>query len=300
MTAYPRTAHALRAALEVRGFRPRKRHGQHFLTDPQAVDAIVRDARVSADDHVVEIGTGVGLLTHALAETGAAVTSFEIDPDALALARSLRIWPERVRFVEADALQSKHALSPLLVKTLGQRPPAPGRVLVVSNLPYGAGTPIVLDLLAADDPPEELVVMLQREVVEKLLAGPGLRLYGAPSVLVGLLAKGRILRRFGPEVFWPRPRVASAVVRLVPLGDRPVRGVEARRFGTFVTALFSRRRKILRTALRHARPSLGAEQAERSLAASGLAASGRVEDVGPAGLLDLFRRVASGGGGDGA
>ena len=294
MTAYPRTTHALREALEARGFRPRKRHGQHFLTDPQAVDAIVRDADVGELDHVLEIGTGVGVLTHALAETGARVTSFEVDPEALALARSLRAWPARVRFVEGDALAGKHALAPALEAALAEHPDPSGRLLVVSNLPYGAGTPIVLGLLGHDPPPDRLVVMLQREVVEKMLAQPGHHEYGAPSVFVGLEAEGRILRRFGPNVFWPRPRVDSAVLDLVPRADRPLEGHDRRAFAAFVAALFSRRRKVLPTALAHA-AAIDVARARALVAAVGLGAAARVEQAAPASLLALFLAAHGGG-----
>ena len=289
--SYPRTTRALRDALDAHGLSPRKRHGQNFLTDVQAVDAIVRDADVSAKDHVVEVGTGVGLLTHALAATGARVTSFEVDGDMLALTRSLTDWPERVTFVEGDVLAGKHALAPAFRRALRQRPEPPGRLLLVSNLPYGAGTPIVLGVLSLPCPPDALVVMLQREVVEKLLALPGTRPYGAPSVAVGLKAEGRLLRRFGPEVFWPRPRVQSAVVRLVPRAQVPLAGEEHDAFGRFVTALFTRRRKTLAAALRSLDVAPDPAARAAAIAASGLDPHARVEQIPPEAQLDLWRAL---------
>jgi 16S rRNA (adenine1518-N6/adenine1519-N6)-dimethyltransferase len=255
------------------------------------VDAIVRDAGVRPEDHVVEVGTGAGLLTHALCEAGAAVTSFEVDEDILEVARSLRDWPARIRFVAGDVLAGKHELAPAFAHALLDRPSAPGRLLLVSNLPYGAGTPILLLTLALPRPPDEIVVMLQREVAEKLLAPVGSPDYGVTSVAVALKATGRLVRRFGPEVFWPRPKVRSAVIRLRP---RPVPALgppEHRPFGDFVTALFSHRRKVLATALRLAVPTLDAETAEARLRACGLSGRGRVEEVGPEGLLGLWRAV---------
>ena len=289
--SYPRTTRALREILDRHGLAPRKRHGQNFLTDVQAVDAIVRDAGVRSRDHVVEVGTGVGLLTHALASTGARVSSFEVDADMLELTRGLEPWPERVTFVEGDVLAGKHALAPAFVRALEAWPEPPGRLLVVSNLPYGAGTPILLGMLALPRPPAELVVMLQREVAEKLLAEPGTRAYGAPSVAVGLKAEGRILRRFGPEVFWPRPKVQSAVLRLVPHGEAPIEVGEHDPFGRFVTALFSRRRKVLRAALKGTHPVLDPDVVHQGLEAAGIDAKARVETVPPAALLDLWRAL---------
>jgi 16S rRNA (adenine1518-N6/adenine1519-N6)-dimethyltransferase len=296
---FPRTTHALREALERHGVSPRKAHGQHFLTDAQAVDAIVRDAGVVAADRVVEVGTGPGLLTHALAETGAEVISFEIDPEIQAVARSLREWPATVSFRTGDVLAGKHALDAEFAAELSRPPPAPGTLKLVSNLPYGAGTPILLGVLSLPVPPDELVVMLQEEVAEKLLAPPGGGDYGAPSVAAGLKARGRLLRRFGPEVFWPRPRVRSALVRLVPLRPSPLAPAEHRPFGEFTTALFAHRRTVMGTCLRFAVPGLPAPAAERALLSTGVPPTARVEALAPETILAVWRALGPvpGGGG---
>lgn len=293
--SFPRTARALREAMDARGLQPRRFRGQNFLTDRQAVDAIVRDAGVDAADRVIEVGTGPGLLTHALSETGAEVVSFEVDTEMLAFARTLCEWPPQVSFVEGDVLASKHELAAPFREAFATRPAAGGRVLFVSNLPYGAGTPILLGVLGLPTLPDDVVVMLQREVVEKLLASTGGADYGAPSVVARLAAQGRTLRRFGPEVFWPRPRVRSAVVRLTPHARRLVAPEEHVAFGAFVTALFTQRRKVLPSALRHAVPGLDADAARARIEGHGLAATARVQEVEPEGLLALWRAGASGG-----
>ena len=284
---FPRTSHALRAALEVWGFRPRKRHGQNFLTDANAVDAIVRDAGIVPGDHVVEVGTGPGLLTHALCEAGATVVTFDIDADILGFARSLRVWPERVTFEALDVLAGKHALAPRFAACFGGGAP----VKLVSNLPYSAGTPILMGVLGLPRPPASIVVMVQEEVGEKLLAEPGTHAYGAPSVNVGLKATGRILRRFGPQVFWPQPRVRSVLLTLHPLVPGPLASDEHVPFGAFVTALFTRRRKIMSTALRVAVPDLGPLEARAALGALGLDPSVRCETLAPATLMELWRSL---------
>ena len=141
MTDFPRTTKALREALDARGFSPKKRHGQCFLTDAQAVDAIVRDAEIVPGDAVVEVGTGTGLLTHALCEAGASVETFDLDAEVQDLAKSLREWPDRVRLHAEDVLASKRALSPGLLAALARaRGAGPGRSKFVSNLPYNAAT----------------------------------------------------------------------------------------------------------------------------------------------------------------
>jgi 16S rRNA (adenine1518-N6/adenine1519-N6)-dimethyltransferase len=290
MDDFPRTTRALRSALEERGIGPRKRHGQHFLTDAQAVDAIVRDAGVASGDRVVEIGTGTGLLTHALCEAGATVDSFDVDGGMLALARSLRAWPERVRFHHADALEGKHELSGEVLAALRRARTEAGRVQVVSNLPYNAATPILLALVALPDPPDATTAMIQEEVAEKLLARAGEHEYGPPSALVALRAEGEILRRFPPQVFWPAPAVRSALLQLRPRRDPPLASGDVAAFSRFLLDLFSRRRKVLPTALRAARPSLSAEDARRLLEEEGVSPTARPEAVPPEALLSLFRR----------
>jgi 16S rRNA (adenine1518-N6/adenine1519-N6)-dimethyltransferase len=290
--AFPRTTHALRAALDERGFRPRKRHGQHFLTDVQAVDAIVRDAGVVASDRILEVGTGPGLLTHALAATGAEVVTFDVDPEIQAIARGLAHWPPTVSFRVGDVLADKHRIAPEVEHELCVRARPLGRTRVVSNLPYGSGTPILLGLLAVTDPPDDLVVMLQEEVADKILARAGDAEYGAPSAIVGLSARGEVLRRFGPEVFWPRPRVRSAVIRLVPARPAPLDAAGRRAFARFATDLFTHRRKILPQSVAFALPEVPGERIEAALAAVGVPRTARVQEVEPARLARLFEALS--------
>ena len=300
MTDFPRTTRALREAMAARGVVPKKAHGQCFLTDAQAVDAIVRDAEITADDFVVEVGTGTGLLTHALAEAGATVETFDIDATVQDVARSLRDWPPRVRFRLADALEGKHALSaPLLDALARARAEAKaGHAKFVSNLPYNAATPVLLGLLALEGPPDRIVAMVQSELADKLLAGPGDSEYGPPSVLRALGAEGKVLRRFPPQVFWPAPTVRSALLGLVPRRPRGLRSEEQQGFALFLTAVFSRRRKVLSTGLCVARPGLDAAAAAAACAAVGVDPRGRPEDAAPAALLELFRATNSGPGSD--
>lgn len=287
---FPRTTAQLRAALAEVGIHPKRQHGQHFLTDVQAVDAIARDADLKPGDVAIEVGTGPGVLTHVLAESGADVISYDVDPEIQAFAQSLRTWPERVRFETLDVLASKTRLAPPFADAFASlRPAAPRRIQLVSNLPYNAGTPILLGVLSLPQPPERIVVMVQEEVGEKMLAPPGSSAYGVPSVAVGLKATGRILRRFGPQVFWPRPKVRSVVIELIPVRPAPLTQAEQAPFGAFVTAVFTRRRKVLPTALRAAVPGLGAETAKAALAAHGLQPTVRAEAVPPETFLALWR-----------
>lgn len=289
--SFPRTTRALRAALEAAGLAPRKAHGQCFLTDAQAVDAIVRDAGVRPGDRVVEVGTGPGLLTYALAELGAEVVSFDIDADIQAFAQGLCDWPATVRFVQGDVLEGKHRLADAFRAALEAPAAGGGRRLLVSNLPYGAATPILLGVLALPQPPQEMTVMVQREVAEKLLAHPPDPAYGAPSVQVGLLATGRILRRYGPEVFWPQPRVQSALLRLVPRAPALLEPRECAPLAAFVTALFGLRRKMLSSSLPLLVEGRAPGAVGEALARAAVAPTQRPQEVEPVRMLALWRAL---------
>ena len=222
--------------LDRHGLRPSRALGQNFVADPNTVRRIARLAGVGAGDRVVEIGAGLGSLTLALAETGASVTAVEVDRHVVPVLRSV-VEPAGVRVVEGDAM----ALDwPAL---LGNGP-----WVLVANLPYNVATPLVADLL--DDVPaiERMLVMVQREVGERLAASVGDDAYGAVSVKVAYWARARVVGRVPATVFVPQPRVESA---LVSIERRPAPAVDADRARLFelVRAGFGQRRKMLRRSL---------------------------------------------------
>ena len=216
--------------------------GQNFVADPNTVRRIARLASVGGGDRVLEIGAGLGSLTLALLETGASVTAVEIDRYLLPVLRSL-VEPEGATVVEGDARRLDW---PAL---LG---PDPAEWVLVANLPYNVATPLVLDLL--DDVPAitRMLVMVQKEVGERLAAGVGSPAYGAVSVKVSYWAEARVVGKVPPTVFVPQPNVDSALVSIVrrpggPAVDPAV--VPAERLFEVVRAGFAHRRKMLRGAL---------------------------------------------------
>jgi 16S rRNA (adenine1518-N6/adenine1519-N6)-dimethyltransferase len=231
------TSRQLRDLLDARDLRPSRALGQNFVVDPNTVRRIAQLAEVGPGDPVVEIGAGLGSLTLALAETGAEVTAVEIDKYLVPILREL-VEPAGVRVVEADAMTLDWA------PVLESHP----RWSLVANLPYNVATPLVLDLL--DDVPavERMLVMVQREVGERLAAGPGTAAHGIPSVKVAYWATASIVGRVPPTVFVPRPRVESVLVRIV---RRPEPAVSADRALMFalVRRAFGHRRKMLRRSL---------------------------------------------------
>ena len=264
----------LRDLLDTSGLAPRRDLGQNFVADPNTVRRIAALSRVGPGDHVVEIGAGLGSLTLALAETGADVTAVEVDRGIASVLRDVVADADtpgaaNVRVVEADATTLDW---PAL---LAGHP----RWVLVANLPYNVATPLVCDLL--DDVPaiERMLVMVQREVADRLVAAPGSKQYGAVSVKVRYWARARIAGTVPASVFVPRPNVESALVEIVRAEPPAVAPEQV--FG-LVRAGFAHRRKMLRGALAGL---VTAEQFE----AAGIDARARAEQLG----VDDWCRLAS-------
>jgi 16S rRNA (adenine1518-N6/adenine1519-N6)-dimethyltransferase len=217
-----------------------RRHalGQHFLRDGGIARAIVDLVAPTAKDLVVEIGPGEGALTAELARRAGHVTALEVDRDLAARLRARGL--ERLDVLDADARTWDYGA---LVR------PAGGRVLVVGNLPYSVGKPILEALVTARTAIDEMALMLQREVAERLAAPPGSKVYGSLSVLTQLYCDVRLALRVPPTAFRPPPRVDSAVVHLRVLPWPRVPLADERRFHTVVRAAFAQRRKMLGNAL---------------------------------------------------
>ena len=226
--------------LEANGLRPSRALGQNFVADPNTVRRIARLAGVGPGDRVVEVGAGLGSLTLALAEVGAEVTAIELDRHLAPILRSV-VEPVGVRVVEGDALALDWAA------LLGRGP-----WHLVANLPYNIATPLVCDLLDGVPAIADLLVMVQREVGERLAAAPGRGAYGAVSVKVRYWATAKVVGKVPPSVFVPRPNVESVLVRINRHAGGPAVApslVSADRLFEVVGAGFAHRRKMLRGAL---------------------------------------------------
>ena len=237
------TRRQVRDLLAEHGLSPSRALGQNFVADPNTVRRIARLAGIGHGDRVVEVGAGLGSLTVALAETGAEVTAVELDRHLLPVLRSV-VEPLGVRVVEGDAMALDWD------EVLGADAAGGGedRWALVANLPYNVATPLVLDLLARAPAIDRMLVMVQREVGERLAAGPGSKAYGIPSVKVAYRADAEVVGRVPPTVFLPQPRVESALVRLRRLPEPRV-DVDPERLFRLVEAGFGQRRKMLRRSL---------------------------------------------------
>jgi len=291
-----RSGRDVREVLATLRLRPSRRLGQNFLIDPNLADALVRELDVPAGTPVVEIGPGLGALTAALLAAGARpVISVERDRRLAAwLAEVARQEDLPLRVTAADFLRLGPADLELDSGTGAADPARAERLLAAGNLPYAQATPLVMHLVTAfGNRIAAAQLMLQREMAERLAAGPGTAAYGAPSVRLQLGWQVRITRRVPPEVFHPRPEVESAVVRIEPLAQPLLApaDVELRHaVATLVTTGFGQRRKRLAGLIR-SRWSLSTAAADAALAAAGLAANARAEEVPPAGWVALARAL---------
>jgi len=244
----------------------RRALGQHFLRDPSIARAIVDLVAPTERDLVVEIGPGDGALTGIVAGRAGRVIALEIDR---ALAAVLRARLPAVEVVEADARGWSYA---------GLTAPAGGRVLILGNLPYSVGKPILMSLIAARGAIQEMALMLQREVAERIAAPPGGKTYGSLSIFTQLYCDVRLALRVPPGAFRPPPKVDSAVLHLRVLPEPRVALADPRRFESVVRAAFAQRRKMLANAL-GAGLGLPLDVVRRAAAAGGVDPTRRAETL---------------------
>lgn len=258
--------------------RPRKALGQHFLADPNLARAIAREAGAGPGERFLEIGAGFGSLTLALAEAGSRILALEVDPKLLEALEEVVGQSPRVKVERVDAMRADWG------KLLGR-----GRWRMASNLPYNVAVPVVLDLLERAPKIDPRVVMVQREVGERLAAAPGAPAFGAPSLRVAYRALAKVLRRVRPSVFWPEPKVESVLVRL-ERRPPPVDAPEGPMF-RLIDEAFRQRRKTLANAL----VRLGYERgrAEGALRRAGLDPRVRGEEVGLDGFARLLKALGA-------
>jgi len=228
-------AHAL---IQKYGLRAKKSWGQNFLVDERAYREIVHACAAGDGDWIIEIGAGLGTLTRRLADTGAHVVAVERERDMLEVLRTEHGADARIEVVEANALTFDYAA----VAARAGKPP-----VVVGNLPYQIASPILFRLMETRARLARIVVMLQKEMADRIVAPPGEKAYGALSVMVRLWGEPKLVCRVRAGGFVPAPRVDSAVLRIVPRAE-PL-GVDEAKFSRVVHAAFGQRRKTLRNAL---------------------------------------------------
>ena len=230
-------------------FNFQKKFGQNFLIDPTVLDRIIRAARITKEDCVLEIGPGIGTMTQYLAESAGSVVAVEIDQNLIPILKETLAEYDNVSIINDDIL--KVDLNKIVEEKNGGRP-----IKVVANLPYYITTPIIMGLFEKQVPLQSITIMVQKEVADRMQVGPGTKDYGALSVAVQYYAKPEIVANVPPNCFIPRPNVGSAVIRLTKYEQPPVTVRDVDRMFAIIRASFNQRRKTLVNGLGNA-PELG-------------------------------------------
>ena len=259
-----------------------KKYGQNFLIDAHVLDKIIDAAEIGPDDFVLEIGPGIGTLTHYLAESAREVTAVEIDSHLIPILEETLQNYDNVTVLNEDILKVD-------IAELARQKNKGKPIKVVANLPYYITTPIIMGLFESHVPIDNITVMVQKEVAERMQVGPGTKDYGALSLAVQYYAKPYLAANVPPNCFIPRPKVGSAVIRLTKYQEPPVQVKDERLMFRLIRASFNQRRKTLQNSLSNS-PELNITKAQtaEALEKMGLPAAVRGEKL----TLEQFARLS--------
>lgn len=277
------TATYLSERLMAAGLKPVSKFGQNFLIDLNLVDLIANSAELRPSDVVLEIGTGVGSLTQRLSDRAGAVLTVEIDDNLHRLASEELHGRTNVKLIHGDALKNKSTLRPEIMENIRdamERIGDEARFLLVANLPYNVATPIISNLLHESPPPHAMVVTIQKELGDRMMAVPSTKDYSALTIWIQSLCNVSLVRLLSPKVFWPRPKVDSAVLRLD--FDQAKRDAipDLDYYHQTVRALFFHRRKFLRSVVVSAmKGRLEKPEVDTVLASLGHGETARAEEL---------------------
>lgn len=260
-----------------------KKFGQNFLIDTHVLEKIISAAGVGEDDMVLEIGPGIGTMTQYLAEHARQVVAVEIDANLIPILQETLKDYENITVIHDDIL--KVDIKKLAKEYNGGRP-----IKVVANLPYYITTPIIMGLFEGDVPIDNITVMVQKEVADRMQVGPGSKDYGALSLAVQYYAEPYIVANVPPNCFIPRPNVGSAVIRLTRHEKPPVEVVNTKLMFSLIRASFNQRRKTLQNGLNNS-PEIAytKEQIIRAIESLGVSPTIRGEAL----TLEQFARLAN-------
>ena len=265
-------------------FRHSKSLGQNFLSDKNIIDAIIEGSEIGAEDLVIEIGPGMGVLTAAAAECASRVVAVEIDRHLIPILTETLENYDNVEIINADVMKTD--LSEVVEKYRTS-----GKVRIIGNLPYYITTPIVMKLLEERVPADSITIMMQKEVADRIKASPGSKTYGALSVAVGFYCTVRHIANAPKEVFVPRPKVDSTVIRLDVRQERPVELVDEKLFFETIKKGFGQRRKTLLNSLIGIR-GMPKESIAAVLADCGIDFRRRAETLSMSEFADLANEIA--------
>lgn len=259
-----------------------KKFGQNFLVDTHVLDKIILASGVTKEDFVLEIGPGIGTMTQYLAEAAREVTAVEIDKHLIPILNETLSEYDNVTILNADILKVD-------IGQLAQEKNAGRPIKVVANLPYYITTPIIMSLFESGVPLDNITIMVQKEVAERMRVGPGTKDYGALSLAVQYYAKPEIVANVPPNCFIPRPKVGSAVIRLTKHENPPVKVMDHKLMFRLIRASFNQRRKTLANGLNNSSEiPVSKEIIQEAIASLGVSPSIRGEAL----TLEQFAQLA--------
>ncbi|MCH2182909.1 MAG: 16S rRNA (adenine(1518)-N(6)/adenine(1519)-N(6))-dimethyltransferase RsmA [Mariniblastus sp.] len=277
------------------GLNPNARHGQNFLIDLNLIELLAKSAQLTPDDVVLEIGTGTGSLTSLLAAQAARVITVEIDGHLYQMACEELEPFENITMLRQDALKNKNRFDSRVLEAIdeGVKAVDGGVLKLVANLPYNVATPIISNLLRCEIVPATMTVTIQKELADRILAAPNSKDYGALSVWIQSLCDVELIRVMSPGVFWPRPKVESAILHLEHRPDKRASIPDTEFFHQFVRSMFFHRRKFLRSvAISAFKNELTKPEVDQVLAEMELGPDARTEQLAVSQmqqLCELFR-----------
>jgi len=284
----------LKQRMEEAGIRPVSKFGQNFLIDLNLVNMIADSANLTKQDVVVEVGTGTGSLTGLIAQKAGQVITVEIDKNLWQLAQEELASFENITFLQQDALRNKNNLSPILLDTIRTEMAKieNARLKLVANLPYNVATPLISNLLTLKDiVPTSMTVTIQKELAERIVARPGTKDFGALSLWIQAQCNPEIVRIMSPKVFWPRPKVDSAIIHIETDFTKRDRIPDLGYYHQFVRNLFIHRRKLLRGVLVSVfKNELSKQQVDKVLEGINLTGSIRAEQLAVPVIFELCER----------
>lgn len=278
---------------EEHGFHPRTDLGQNFLIDLNLIDYVVDQAELTHDDVVLEIGAGTGSMSTQLALGAAAVVSVEVDTNMHRLATEAVKTFENITLLRCDALKNKNHFHPVVLEAVQEQLDVDPRrrLKLVANLPYSIATPVVSNLVTTDLPWSRMVVTIQYELGLRMRAKPSSSHYGSLSVWLQSQCHVKLLKKLGPTVFWPRPQVNSAIMKITPSKSAAAKIADRPFFQDYVRRLFHQRRKLLRSVLVGMyRKQLSKQEIDEVLSDAGLGETARAEELSVAAHVELANR----------
>lgn len=276
------------------GIEPKTRHGQNFLIDLNLLTLLFETADVGPSDVVLEVGTGTGSLTALLARAAAEVVTVELDPHMHQLASEELIDAGNVLLMRRDVLKNKNHLNPDVVAAVLERlgPDESRRFKLVANLPYNIATPVLSNLLSCPALPETMTATIQKELADRIVARHSTKDYGALSVWMQAQCEAQIVRLMPPSVFWPRPKVTSAIVHIRVRRDWRERIPDLDFFHAFARAMFFHRRKFLRSVILSGyKDRLSKPDVDSLMAEMGFGETTRAEELDVPTMLALCERI---------